>query len=205
MAAHLLCSREMLILLFAIPLLGGVVGGSAFAGSDAGYFVEGQILLTPDQKVRMTAVKIFLDGGERVAFPRTDGRFSLHGVSAGTHLLEVAAIGVFFPPVRLDVSARLNGQVRAAMAEDPSTLLPDPLVLIPARTEEYYEKREPLSVLSILKSPMGLMVAFMVVAMVILPRLMDSIDPEEMKKMQEEMRVGSSSSSAAAPAAIRSK
>jgi hypothetical protein len=50
------------------------------------------------------------------------------------------------------------------------------------------QKREPFSAMGLLKSPMGLMIGFMVVCVFLLPKLMDQIDPEEMKRVQEEMR-----------------
>lgn len=161
--------------------------GGSVAVQREGYPVEGVIRLDA-VRGRAAGVKIILNGGERVTFPRANGYFSFVGVPAGTHLLEVVALGALFPPVRIDVSARLKGQVRAVYAEDQRQTLGDPMVLISARKEEYFEIREPFSVWSLLKSPMGMMVGFMLVVMVILPRLMDGIDPEEMKKMQEEMR-----------------
>ncbi|KAL3679889.1 hypothetical protein R1sor_022845 [Riccia sorocarpa] len=81
------------------------------------------------------------------------------GMAAGTHLLEVVAMGCYISPVRVDVSARLHGQ-----------------------------RREPFSLVGLLKSPMGLMVGVMVVAVFLLAKLMESIDPEDMKRVQKEMR-----------------
>ncbi|EFJ36683.1 hypothetical protein SELMODRAFT_77297, partial [Selaginella moellendorffii] len=118
------------------------------------------------------SVKLLLNGGEKITFPLKNGYFAFQGIPAGTHLIEVSAPGFFFSPLRVDVSARLHGQVRASRS----------------RPEEFSPKREPFSVLGLLKSPMGLMVAFMLIAVVVLPKLMDNIDPEEMKKIQEEMR-----------------
>ncbi|XP_022875068.1 ER membrane protein complex subunit 7 homolog isoform X1 [Olea europaea var. sylvestris] len=120
----------------------------------------------------------------RVKFP--DLRHSLlssHNVPAGTHLIEVAAIGYFFSPVRIDVSARNPGKVQAALTENRRVL--SELVLEALREEQYYEIREPFSMMSIVKSPMGLMVGFMVIVMFLMPKL---VDTEEMKRAQEEMR-----------------
>ncbi|MCO5580676.1 hypothetical protein L7F22_034546 [Adiantum nelumboides] len=135
-------------------------------------------------------VKISLNSGQKVAFIRPDGYFAFTGIPAGTHLLEVVAPGYFFSPVRVDVSARLNGQLQATLTET-RRILSEPLVLEPLREETYFEKREPFSLMGLLKSPMGLMVGFMAVAAFLLPKLMENIDPEEMKKMQEEMRTSS--------------
>ncbi|EFJ08694.1 hypothetical protein SELMODRAFT_131306, partial [Selaginella moellendorffii] len=133
------------------------------------------------------SVKLLLNGGEKITFPLKNGYFAFQGIPAGTHLIEVSAPGFFFSPLRVDVSARLHGQVRASLVET-GRVLSGNLVLEPMRQEQYFEKREPFSVLGLLKSPMGLMVAFMLIAVVVLPKLMDNIDPEEMKKIQEEMR-----------------
>ncbi|XP_073134502.1 ER membrane protein complex subunit 7 homolog [Henckelia pumila] len=131
---------------------------------------------------KLSNVRVILNGGQKVTFLRPDGYFSFHNVPAGTHLVEVAAIGYFFSPVRVDVSARNPGKVQAALTETRKALTE--LVLEPLQEEQYYEVREPFSVMSILKSPMGLMVGFMVIVMFVMPKL---VDPEELKRAQEEM------------------
>ncbi|KAL2237349.1 UNVERIFIED_CONTAM: ER membrane protein complex subunit 7 [Sesamum indicum] len=105
-----------------------------------------------------------------------------HNVPAGTHLIEVAAIGYFFSPVRVDVSARNPGKVQAALTENRRAL--SELVLEPLREEQYFEIREPFSIMSIVKSPMGLMIGFMAIVMFLMPKL---VDAEELKRAQEEM------------------
>ncbi|KAK4480169.1 hypothetical protein RD792_013231 [Penstemon davidsonii] len=105
-----------------------------------------------------------------------------HNVPAGTHLIEVAAIGYFFSPVRVDVSARNPGKVQAALTETRRVLTE--LVLEPMREELYYEIREPFNIMSIVKSPMGLMIGFMGLVMFVMPKL---VDAEELKRAQEEM------------------
>lgn len=181
----------LLCLSTAAPL--SVAAGSGAGKNDAeGCNVDGRIRLDGLQgagvRLKAADVKLVLNGGQHVTFPRTDGSFSFRGVPAGTHLLEVVSMGAFFPPVRLDVSARTRGQVRAVYAENQREPLPEPLVLHPVRVEEYFEKREPFSLYKLMFTPVGMMVGFVAVVVLVLPRLMDSIDPEEMKQMQEEMR-----------------
>ncbi|KAM0006122.1 putative ER membrane protein complex subunit 7 [Helianthus debilis subsp. tardiflorus] len=48
--------------------------------------------------------------------------------------------------------------------------------------------REPFNIMSIVKSPMGLMIGFMVVVVFLMPKLVENMDPEEIRKAQEEMR-----------------
>ncbi|CAH9144719.1 unnamed protein product [Cuscuta epithymum] len=146
-----------------------------------GFNLKGSGLLA-----KASDVKVVLNGGQRVTFLRPDGYFSFHNVPAGTHLIEVDAIGYFFSPVRVDVSARNPGKVQAALTENRRSL--SELVLEPLREEQYYEMREPFSIMSLVKSPMGLMVGFMLLVVFIMPKLVENMDPEEMRRAQEEMR-----------------
>ncbi|KAK1382881.1 ER membrane protein complex subunit 7-like [Heracleum sosnowskyi] len=135
--------------------------------------------------VKVSNAKVILNG-QQVTFLKPDGYFSFHNVPAGTHLIEVAAIGYFFSPVRVDASARNPGKVQAALTENRRGL--SELVLEPLRDEQYYEIREPFNVMSLVKSPMGLMVGFMLIVMFLMPKLVENMDPEEIKRAQEEMR-----------------
>lgn len=185
---------EIVVLLFSFHAIANAASvlttPSSSAGHD-GYVVEGRVKVEglgarvfPSKTVN---IHVIWNGGQQVTYVRPDGYFAFQGVTAGTHLLEVSALGYAFSPMRVDVSARLHGQVRA-LAVETRRYYSDVLVLEPMREEVYYERREPFSAIALVKSPMGLMVGFMVVALVLLPRLMDSIDPEEMKRVQEEMR-----------------
>ncbi|KAE8658243.1 ER membrane protein complex subunit 7-like protein [Hibiscus syriacus] len=109
-----------------------------------------------------------------------------YNVPSGTHLIEVVVMGYFFSPVRVDVSARNPGKVHAALTENRRGL--NELVLEPLREEQYYEVREPFSVMSLLKSPMGLMLGFMLVVAFLMPKFVENMDPEEMRGAHEEMR-----------------
>ncbi|RVX19570.1 ER membrane protein complex subunit 7-like [Vitis vinifera] len=102
-------------------------------------------------------------------------RLSLGGpanIDVGTHMIEVAAIGYFFSPVRVDVSARNPGKIQAALTENRKGLTE--LVLEPLREEQYYEIREPFSIMSVVKSPMGLMMGFMLIVMFLMPKLVET-------------------------------
>ncbi|XP_011039644.1 PREDICTED: ER membrane protein complex subunit 7 homolog isoform X2 [Populus euphratica] len=163
-----------------------------FGSSGDGYAINGRVKIPGigtkglGGHGKISNVKVLLNGGQHVTFLRPDGYFSFHNVPAGTHLIEVDAIGYFFSPVRVDVSARFPGKVQATLTEKRRSL--SEMVLEPLKEEQYYEIREPFSVMSIVKSPMGLMMGFMVLALFIMPKLMENMDPEEMRRAQEEMR-----------------
>lgn len=159
-------------------------------GSVDGYTITGRIKVDGSKgfgyPAKTSNIKVILNGGQTTSFVRADGYFSFYNIPAGTHLIEVAAMGYLFSPVRVDISARNPGKIQAALTENRRAL--QELVLEPLREEQYYDRREPFSLMSILKSPMGLMIGFMVLVMFLMPKLMDNIDPEEMKRAQEEMR-----------------
>ena len=160
------------------------------SGSEDSYTITGRVRVPASTVIghaaKFSNIKVILNGGQHVTFLRPDGYFTFHKVPAGTHLIEVYALGYFFSPVRVDVSARHRGKVQATLTETRRSLTE--LVLEPLKEEQYYEIREPFNIMSIVKSPMGLMVGFMVVVVFLMPKLMENIDPEEMKQAQEEMR-----------------
>ncbi|CAI5946267.1 unnamed protein product [Closterium sp. NIES-65] len=175
-----------------VACLIAAAAGSAQAASavavNGGAVVDGYVRLDA-LKIKSTAVKILINGGDSVAFVRSNGYFSI-ALSPGSHTLQVAAPGAFFLPVVLQVSAKHAGSFRAVVIREqgPASLSIDPLIISPFAAEEYLERRQPFSIWTIVKSPMGIMICFMLVVMVVLPRLADSIDPEEMKQMQEQMQ-----------------
>ncbi|CAO2816920.1 unnamed protein product [Amaranthus hypochondriacus] len=186
-------SKSVLILSLHLCLSLILPSSLAFSsGPNDGFTINGRVKIpnfgTRDYGLpaKTSNIKVLLNGGERVTFLRPDGYFSFHNVPAGTHLIEVAATGYFFSPVRVDVSARNPGKVQAALTETRRRLTE--LALEPLSEEDYYEKREPFSPLSLVKSPMGLMVGFMLLVVFVMPKLMENMDPEEMRQAQEQMR-----------------
>ncbi|URE34845.1 hypothetical protein MUK42_07995 [Musa troglodytarum] len=179
----------LLPLLLFSHLLNRAIAADLRSGD--GYTIAGRVKLGATAKesglpAKLTNIKVILNGGQSISFAKADGYFSFHNVPAGTHLIEVAALGYFFSPVRVDISARNPGKIQAALTENKRVLYE--LILEPLREEQYYEKREPFSIMSLMKSPMGLMMGFMLLVMFVMPKLMENIDPEEMRRAQEEMR-----------------
>uniref|UniRef100_A0A0D9WSJ3 ER membrane protein complex subunit 7 beta-sandwich domain-containing protein n=1 Tax=Leersia perrieri TaxID=77586 RepID=A0A0D9WSJ3_9ORYZ len=186
MAAHLL-----LVILAVVAACAGAA--SAYQpGSAEGHTIAGRIKIDAASAkgfglpAKTSNTKVILNGGQRVTFARPDGYFAFHNVPAGTHLIEVSSLGYLFSPVRVDISARNPGHIQAALTENRRVL--NELVLEPLREEQYYETREPFSIMSLLKSPMGMMLGFMVIMVFVMPKMMENIDPEEIKQAQEQMR-----------------
>lgn len=63
-------------------------------------------------------IVVTIDGGKEVAsFCRKDGSFTVYGLPPGSHMLNVFSMGWHFPQVKLDVSSRGTGGIRAQYAE----------------------------------------------------------------------------------------
>ncbi|KAL6754876.1 hypothetical protein V8C86DRAFT_3027736 [Haematococcus lacustris] len=151
-----------------------------------------------------TLVKLFTaDGQELQSFVQSDGSFEFEQVPPGSHLLQPFHISYFYPEVKVDVSPKA-GLVRATQLGQPKPMpLPTPLQLRPLGELQYYEKRKPVDVWSIVKSPYGLMIVFSLFFIFVMPML--KVDPEEMKEAQAAMRgvLGGSSSATEQPAQQR--
>mmetsp|Transcript_30252 Transcript_30252/g.36737 ORF Transcript_30252/g.36737 Transcript_30252/m.36737 type:complete len:208 (-) Transcript_30252:142-765(-) len=124
------------------------------------------------------------DGDKRTTVPRVDGSFKFLDVPPGTHLIEVVALGYFYPAIRVDVSARHDGRIHAAYAEDKKNVLGPEMLIQPVRKMEYFEKRPEFSVWGLVTNPMMMMMLFSLFCVVVL----SNIDPETMKEMQEQMK-----------------
>ncbi|XP_019249020.1 PREDICTED: ER membrane protein complex subunit 7 homolog isoform X2 [Nicotiana attenuata] len=147
------------------------------SGNTDGYTVTARVkipgfsLKGSGLSAKASNVKVILNGGQRVTFLRPDGYFSL-------------SLSGF--QVRVDVSARNPGKVQAALTENRRSLIE--LVLEPLSEEQYYEIKEPFSIMSLVKTPVGLMIGFTLFVMFLMPKLAENMDPEEIRRTQEEMR-----------------
>ena len=123
-----------------------------------------------------------LNGGTFSAIPRQDGSFKLHAVPAGTYLLEVLDTQSLWPTVRLEVTP--SGKPRAMLSHSRQPL-PFPLPLEPLVAKPtFFEKREGFQWSSMLANPMVIMMGVTVLIMVVMPKMMQNMDPEQLKEMQ---------------------
>jgi hypothetical protein len=152
------------------------------------YDVTGVVAMSMLKGLRTSDVKITLvvNGGQSIATRvKPDGSFALLDVPPGSHLLETFALGYSFPPMTVRINP--DGVIKAEYAEDPTVWFESPLILKPVSTATYFEPRQNVSLGSLMKNPMFLMVAFTVLMAWAMPKIMEGMDPEELKEMQEKM------------------
>ncbi|KAI5800362.1 hypothetical protein DFH27DRAFT_601321 [Peziza echinospora] len=168
--------------------------------------------LTPHTTLTLTRA-----GHPTLSTPITrSNEFLLAHVPPGSYLLEVTSLGLAFPPLRVDVAPtgevqsamtfRGNewgnqGERRAIVGEGQGEESGYRIELLPPTPAEMYTAREGFSPLKLLSSPMMLIAAVGLAGVVLVPKLIDNMDPEmraEFEKEQKNSILGGGAGGAAA-------
>lgn len=171
-----------------------LLAAAAHAANTAieGHPVEGRIKLPLKilQDGDLPTTEITLNGGEHRAFTRPDGSFRFHDVAPGVYLLDVWSTEYLFSQFKLNLPEQAEEPIRAleymypGAAKRPAAY---PVDLRPHVKLEYFDKRQQPGLHTLFKNPMLLMMAFTMCMVVFMPKLMDSLDPEERKRMEDQM------------------
>mmetsp|Transcript_12099 Transcript_12099/g.36291 ORF Transcript_12099/g.36291 Transcript_12099/m.36291 type:complete len:215 (-) Transcript_12099:1300-1944(-) len=169
-----------------LALLGAVLAVGAAAPEQL-HTVKGRLLFPVGMlQPAPSTIQVLLlleDGSRRQTFATSNSSFAFQRVPEGRHTLEPSCVGYMFPSLRVDVLP--GGDIRTAYAEFPEQALPPPL-LIRAAQIDYFDKVVPFNLMGFLKSPMGMLAAFMLFAVVVMPML--KVDPEEMEEYKKEQQ-----------------
>lgn len=147
------------------------------------YSIQGAIRL-PKPNLKAAACRLFVNGGQTVGLVRADGNFVITGLPAGTYLLEIYHPDFVFSAIRVDISAKEKGKVRAAVASTKAKL-PYPLSLRPDKPAVYFQQHAPYDWSSMFKNPMVLMMGFTLIMVVVMPRMLNNMDPKELEQMRK--------------------
>ncbi|GAB5361886.1 hypothetical protein AAMO2058_000751400 [Amorphochlora amoebiformis] len=142
--------------------------------------------LSVPRESKPSNMRVVINGGEHVAVPQANGRFIIHGLAPDTYHLQVQSVDYVFSPVRIDISAKDNGKIRAISADpmNKKERIPYPLNLKPKAQAQYFEKHKPFNPMGLLANPMFLMMG----ACLLLMGFSKFIDPEELNKAQKELQ-----------------
>lgn len=156
------------------------------ASQEAFHSLTGDIFFPrgmPRPETSHIQVVLLLQGGLRQrAFVTSNASFAFQRVPSGLHTVETSCVGYMFPSVRIDVAPA--GDLSLTYTEFPEQSLQMPLVIRAARVE-YFDTVQRFDLVGFMKSPMGLLAAFMVFAMLLSPYL--KVDPEELESYQKEV------------------
>ena len=150
--------------------------------------IQGRLRL-PDPSSSLNSTRITLnDGRTHNTYTQADGTFIFHRVPPG--VLDVQSREHHFSQVKiqlLEESMDSPKCIEYVYPGAPKQAIPHPLELTAHASYEYYEPRQGFSIFSILKNPMLLMMIVSVGMMVLMPKMMEGLDPEQKEQMQKQM------------------
>lgn len=153
--------------------------------------IRGRLRL-PDPSTPLNSTRLTLDDGSHTTYTLPDGSFTFHRVPPGVHLLDVQSREHHFSQVKIQLLAEaLDGPkcIEYVYPGAPKQAIPHPLELTAHAAYQYYEPRQGFSFFSMLKNPMVLMMVVSVGLMVMMPKMMEGLDPEQKTQMQKQMEM----------------
>lgn len=149
--------------------------------------IEGQVEI-PDG-TPTTNYEVTLNGNLHSTFCRSDGSFTFHDVQSGVYLLDVSSEKETFPQMKLKVVAE-EGSISVVEYKYPGAkkvAANYPILLRAIAPVKYFQVKPPLSIMKmIMGNPMMLMMGFMLVVVLLMPKMMAGMDPEELKELQKQ-------------------
>nr|ACO08330.1 C15orf24 homolog precursor [Oncorhynchus mykiss] len=139
----------------------------------------------------ISSARVTVEGEEYIGFMRTDGSFVVNDVPSGSYVVEVISPGYKFEAVRVDITSK--GKMRARLVNFIKTSevirQPYPLQLRSSGPHTYFMKRETWGWTDFLMNPMVLMMVLPLLIIVLLPKVVNTNDPEMRKEMEQSMNM----------------
>ncbi|XP_032545718.1 ER membrane protein complex subunit 7 [Chiroxiphia lanceolata] len=189
-----------LLWLSVAPLPRGACGsellGPAELPSGAGpgerFKIEGRAVV-PGVKPQdwIAGARVLVDGEEHVGFLKTDGSFVVHDVPSGSYVVEVISPAHKFEPVRVDITSKGKMRARYVNYIKPSEVvrLPYPLQMKSSGPPSYFIKRESWGWTDFLMNPMVMMMVLPLLIFVLLPKVVNTSDPDMRREMEQSMNM----------------
>ncbi|XP_064421063.1 endoplasmic reticulum membrane protein complex subunit 7 [Latimeria chalumnae] len=180
------------LLLVEVLLCGASELETGGGGNGDRFKVEGRAVV-PGVKPQdwISTARILVDGEEYVGFFKTDGSFAVHDVPSGSYVVEVVSPAYKFEPVRVDITSK--GKMRARMVNyikaSEVVRLPYPLQLRSSGPPSYFLKRETWGWTDFLMNPMVMMMVLPLLIIVLLPKVVNTNDPEVRREMEQSMNM----------------
>uniref|UniRef100_A0A4W5R7T4 Endoplasmic reticulum membrane protein complex subunit 7 n=1 Tax=Hucho hucho TaxID=62062 RepID=A0A4W5R7T4_9TELE len=154
--------------------------------------IEGRAIV-PGVKTQdwISSARVTVEGEEYIGFLRTDGSFVVNDVPSGSYVVEVISPGYKFEAVRVDITSK--GKMRARLVNFIKTSevirQPYPLQLRSSGPHTYFMKRETWGWTDFLMNPMVMMMVLPLLIIVLLPKVVNTNDPEMRKEMEQSMNM----------------
>lgn len=139
----------------------------------------------------ISTARVMVEGEEYVGFLRTDGSFAVNDVPSGSYVVEIISPSFRFEPVRVDITSK--GKIRARLVNYIKTSevirQPYPLQIRSNGPHSYFMKRETWGWTDFLMNPMVMMMVLPLLIIVLLPKVVNTNDPEMRKEMEQSMNM----------------
>jgi hypothetical protein len=150
--------------------------------------IEGRVVVPDGKKGRgLASIKVVLNGGEYSTVTRADGKFTFHDVEMGIYLLEVNAVQLAFPQMKVKVDDKSSISVVEykfpGASRTPAT---HPIELMALTKLKYFHDPPRFSIIGmIMGNPMIILMAFSAGIIFLFPKMLSSMDPEAMKEFEK--------------------
>ncbi|KAG7461341.1 hypothetical protein MATL_G00209080 [Megalops atlanticus] len=154
--------------------------------------IEGRAIV-PNVKAQdwISTARVLVEGEEHVGFLRTDGCFAVNDVPPGSYVVEVVSPAFRFEPVRVDIASKGKMRARAVKYMKSSEVIrqPYPLQMRSSGPHSYFVKRETWGWTDFLMNPMVVMMVLPLLIIVLLPKVINTNDPEMRKEMEQSVNM----------------
>ena len=167
-----------------------VNGHSSAEGITAATDIEGRLEFPNGMPFNITT-RITLNNGDFQTFSRRDGAFIIYGVPPGIHQLDIDSKTYHFGQIKIQLLEESMDSPKCleyAFPGAPKRALKYPLILNPKGSYQYFQAKRGFSIMSLFKNPMVIMMLFSVGLMVLMPKMMEGLEPEEKARMREQMK-----------------
>ena len=151
--------------------------------------VQGTLKLHGTDDIMNTTL-ITLNNGEFSTYSAPDGSFAFYNVPPGIHVLDVQSLTYVFSQVKIQLLTESIDEPRCIEYYYPGATkapIAHPIELTALATPQYFEPRAKFSPFVFLKNPMVIMMIFSVGLMLLMPHMMQNLDPEQKEQMRKQM------------------
>ena len=162
---------------------------SLVAADDNLVTVEGRVTIPDGKKgLGLASVGVTLNGGDYSTTSRKDGKFTFHNVDTGIYLLEVNAVNLAFPQMKVKVD-KAEGTISVVEYKFPGasrTTAAHPIELVALTKLKYFHDPPRFSIIGmIMGNPMIILMAASAGIIFMFPKMLAGMDPEAMKEFEK--------------------
>lgn len=134
-------------------------------------------------------IELTLNGGQFSALTRVDGSFTFHDIPTGVYILDASTVHYIFPQMKLKVASD-EGTISVLEYKYPGAAkIPSqyPIILKALSSVNYFTPKPKFSILGMLMgNPMMIMMIISVGAMVLFPKMLQGMSPEELEEFKKQ-------------------